>query len=56
MDMAYAFMAHLYGKEDQGLIDTMNGIEYAPHTDPTWDPFSVVQKVHPSFEEQLSFV
>ena len=43
--MAYAFLAHLYGSDDQGLFNTMNGIEYAPHTDPHWDPFSVVYKV-----------
>lgn len=45
MDMAYAFLSHLYGSDDQGLFNTMNGIEYAPHTDPHWDPFSVVYKV-----------
>ncbi|KAK3322897.1 class I glutamine amidotransferase-like protein [Apodospora peruviana] len=45
MDMAYAFLSHLYGKGNEKLAKTMNGIEYAPHTDPHWDPFSVVHKV-----------
>jgi hypothetical protein len=45
MDMAYAFLRHLYGKDDQALTNSMTGIEYAPHTDPHWDPFSIVQKV-----------
>ncbi|KAK3365120.1 class I glutamine amidotransferase-like protein [Lasiosphaeria ovina] len=45
IDMAYAFMSHVYGADDQALIDTMNGIEYAPHLDAHWDPFSVVHKV-----------
>lgn len=43
--MAYAFLTHIYGSEDEGVINTMNGIEYAPHTDPHWDPFSIVYKV-----------
>lgn len=43
--MAYAFLAHLYGSDDEALIRTMNGIEYAPHENPHWDPFSVVHKV-----------
>lgn len=43
MDMAYAFLSHFYGTDR--VNNTMNGIEYAPHTDPNWDPFSVVHKV-----------
>jgi hypothetical protein len=43
LDMTYAFVKHLYGDE---LVNTwMNNIEYAPHTDPDWDPFSVVHDV-----------
>ncbi|KAK1763051.1 class I glutamine amidotransferase-like protein [Phialemonium atrogriseum] len=43
MDMTYAFLKHLYGTE---MLDAvMNGIEYAPHVDPHWDPFSVVHDV-----------
>jgi len=41
--MAYAFMKYLYGTDD--LDPIMNGIEYAPHTNPHWDPFSVVHNV-----------
>ncbi len=43
LDMTYAFMKFLYGDE---VVDAvMNSIEYAPHTNPHWDPFSVVHNV-----------
>jgi hypothetical protein len=45
MDMAFAFLKQFYGEDDPVLIGAMNGIEYAPHTDADWDPFSVVHKV-----------
>ncbi|KAK3386167.1 class I glutamine amidotransferase-like protein [Podospora didyma] len=45
LDMTYAFLKHYYGENDQEVKDTMNAIEYAPHTDPHWDPFSIVHKV-----------
>lgn len=45
MDMAYAFLSHLYGKDDENLTRVMNGIEYSPHTDPHWDPYSVIHQV-----------
>lgn len=45
MDMAHAFLKHFYGADDEVLMKTMNGIEYAPHTDADWDPFSVVHEV-----------
>lgn len=41
--MAYEFMKEVYGMDD--LITVMNAIEYAPHTNPHWDPFSVVHNV-----------
>ena len=41
--MTYAFLTSIYGSD---VIDgIMNEIEYAPHTDPHWDPFSVVYDV-----------
>lgn len=43
MDMMYAFLKHLYGTEK--VDGVMNGIEYAPHQDAHWDPFSVVHNV-----------
>lgn len=43
MDMAYAFLKYVYGTEYLDVV--MNGIEYAPHTDPHWDPFAVVHNV-----------
>ncbi|KAF3096267.1 hypothetical protein TWF569_001908 [Orbilia oligospora] len=44
MDMTYAFLSKVYGRV--GVVDNvMNAIEYAPHTDPKWDPFSVVWDV-----------
>ncbi|SPN96499.1 uncharacterized protein DNG_00027 [Cephalotrichum gorgonifer] len=46
IDMAYAFLRHFYGEDDENLVATMNGIEYAPHTNADWDPFSVVHKVY----------
>jgi hypothetical protein len=45
IDMMYAFLKHLYGEDDPKLISTMNAIEYAPHTNPNWDPFSIVHNV-----------
>jgi len=43
MDMMYAFLSFYYGSQE--VNSTLNGIEYAPHTDPHWDPFAVVHKV-----------
>jgi putative intracellular protease/amidase len=43
MDMTYAFLKMMYGTEQLDAV--MNGIEYAPHQDPHWDPFSIVHKV-----------
>jgi transcriptional regulator GlxA family with amidase domain len=43
MDMTFAFLKHLYGEEK--LVDVMKTVEYAPHTDPHWDPFAVVNEV-----------
>ncbi|RVD89419.1 uncharacterized protein DFL_000429 [Arthrobotrys flagrans] len=52
MDMTYAFLSKVYGR--QGVLDNvMNAIEYAPHTDPHWDPFSVVWEV-PGADQQGS--
>ncbi|KAK3936047.1 class I glutamine amidotransferase-like protein [Diplogelasinospora grovesii] len=45
MDMMVAFLRHVYG--DPIINDVVNVVEYAPHTDPTWDPFSVVDNVSP---------
>ena len=43
IDMMYAFVRQAYGP---ALADgVINAIEYAPHQDPDWDPFSVVYKV-----------
>ncbi|KAK4033772.1 class I glutamine amidotransferase-like protein [Parachaetomium inaequale] len=53
IDMTYAFLKHLYGEDDPVLIRTMNGIEYAPHTDPNWDPFSIVHNRRDSEEGNL---
>ncbi len=41
--MTYAFLKSVYGTDD--LDPIMNIIEYAPHTNPHWDPFSVVHNV-----------
>lgn len=43
--MTYAFLQHFYGETDESLSYTMNLIEYAPHTDPHWDPFAIVHEV-----------
>ncbi|ORY16211.1 class I glutamine amidotransferase-like protein [Clohesyomyces aquaticus] len=43
LDMTYTFMKHLYGTDD--IDQVMNIIEYAPHQDPHWDPFSLVWNV-----------
>lgn len=43
MDMMVAFLRHLYG--DPNVNNWINAVEYVPHVDPTWDPFSVVHNV-----------
>jgi transcriptional regulator GlxA family with amidase domain len=43
MDMTYALFSWLYGNEK--LNETMNIVEYSPHTDEHWDPYAVVHKV-----------
>jgi hypothetical protein len=43
MDMTYAFVKHLFGAA--AVNPTINEIEYTPHTNPDWDPFSVVFNV-----------
>lgn len=41
--MTYAFFSRIL---DQKLVDrTMNNIEYAPHLDEHWDPYSIVHNV-----------
>ncbi|UNI15541.1 hypothetical protein JDV02_002067 [Purpureocillium takamizusanense] len=45
MDMAYAFLSHLYGKNDKHVDGWMNAVEYAPHVNAHWDPYAVVHKV-----------
>ncbi|RYP57351.1 hypothetical protein DL769_009539 [Monosporascus sp. CRB-8-3] len=45
LDMTYAFLKHFYGEDDDVLKLMMNTMEYAPHTSPDWDPFSVVHKL-----------
>ncbi|KAH8880468.1 class I glutamine amidotransferase-like protein [Thozetella sp. PMI_491] len=42
IDMMWAFLRHVYGPYLDKLV---NSIEYTPHTDPDWDPFSVAFKV-----------
>ncbi|KAJ6443469.1 dj-1 family protein [Purpureocillium lavendulum] len=46
MDMTYAFLSHVYGVNDDRVDAMMNGIEYAPHTNASWDPFAVVHKAN----------
>lgn len=45
IDMMYAFLAHYYSDDKAGVQNMINGVEYAPHTDPHWDPFSIVHNV-----------
>lgn len=52
MDMIYAWLVHFYGAD---VIDRMfNQLEYAPHTDPDWDPFSIVHDVSAMFLHHAS--
>lgn len=44
MDMTYAWLAHIYGAEGALNMRT-NGIEYAPHLDPSWDPYAAYHEV-----------
>lgn len=53
IDMMYAFLKHLYGEDDPNLVATMNAIEYAPHTNPNWDPFSIIHNVRKRFLSPL---
>lgn len=43
--MTYAFLKHFYGEKDESVSYVLNLIEYAPHSDPHWDPFAIVHKV-----------
>ncbi|KAJ3026696.1 hypothetical protein HDV00_011648 [Rhizophlyctis rosea] len=38
MDMAHAFVAHIYGETVANTTST--SMEYEPHRDPNWDPFA----------------
>lgn len=44
LDMTYAWLSHIYGA-DGPVNERTNGIEYAPHLDPSWDPYAVVYQV-----------
>lgn len=48
MDMTYAWLSYIYGP-DSVVDERTNGIEYAPHTDPNWDPYAVVFNVSHRF-------
>jgi hypothetical protein len=52
--MTYAFLTHLYGSDHIDYV--MNLIEYAPHTNPHWDPFSVVHNVSISDSQATSYL
>ncbi|KAK6358717.1 hypothetical protein TWF730_008040 [Orbilia blumenaviensis] len=43
IDMAYAFFKKVFGTEKLNRV--MDAMEYAPHTDPSYDPFAVLFKV-----------
>jgi len=43
MDATYALLNYLYGPEP--LNQMMNVIEWAPHTNPSWDPYAAVFSV-----------
>ena len=43
--MTYAFLEHYYGDDRETVQRMMNLVEYAPHTDPHWDAFSIVHDV-----------
>ena len=45
IDMMYAFLSHYYSDDQAAVQSMINGVEYAPHTDSHWDPFSIVHKV-----------
>jgi len=46
MDMTYEFVKVLLGQEI--AASTINGMEYTPHVDKGWDPYSVVFNVRPT--------
>lgn len=43
--MAYAFIRHYWCKRPEVAVGVANGVEYAPHTDKDWDPFSVIHNI-----------
>lgn len=45
MDMVCAFLEHCYTHNRAAVKTVINAIEYAPHTDPDWDPFAIVHHV-----------
>lgn len=51
LDAAYALLKQIYGTESLDYM--MNVIEYAPHTNPAWDPYAAVFNVSYQTELQL---
>lgn len=47
IDMTYEFVKVLLGREV--AASTINGMEYTPHVDKAWDPYSIVFKVRDAF-------
>lgn len=43
MDLTYRFVWVYWGPET--AVKVANSIEYAPHTNADWDPFSVIHKI-----------
>ncbi|KAL2148031.1 hypothetical protein VTI28DRAFT_87 [Corynascus sepedonium] len=55
IDMVYAFLQHYYSDDRASVQEMLNIIEYAPHQDPHWDPFSIVHNV-PGVDKNRSLV
>ncbi|KAF2690736.1 hypothetical protein K458DRAFT_454831 [Lentithecium fluviatile CBS 122367] len=44
MDMTYPWLAHAYSADGPLNMRTI-GIEYAPHLNPSWDPYPILYEL-----------
>lgn len=49
--MTHRFVSMYWGAETATRV--ANGLEYAPHTDPHWDPFAVIHGLVPQCGRSL---
>ncbi|KAK3294151.1 class I glutamine amidotransferase-like protein [Chaetomium fimeti] len=56
IDMMYAFFEHYYSDNKEAVQSMINGVEYAPHADSHWDPFSIVHNFRAQMHGNVNFL